>query len=93
MGDDWIRGPPDLVIEILSPSTAERDRTVKLKLYQRQGVGESWIVDPDPETVEVWVAGATQLSTYTERVPVRAGGAVVGEIELAEIFPPEKTSA
>jgi Uma2 family endonuclease len=88
IGEDWIRGAPDLVIEILSPSTAERDRTVKLKLYQRQGVGEYWIVDPETKTVEVWAAGSTRPATYTERVPVRSGGTVVGEIELADIFPP-----
>jgi Uma2 family endonuclease len=89
VGEDWIRGAPDLVIEILSPSTAERDRTVKLKLYQRHGVGEYWIVDPETKTVEVWTAGATQANTFVDRVPVRAAGAVVGEIELADIFPPK----
>jgi Uma2 family endonuclease len=89
IGEDWIRGAPDLVIEILSPSTAKRDRTLKLNLYQRQGVAEYWIVDPETKTVEVWAAGATQPAKYSDRVPVRAGGAVVGEIEFADIFPPE----
>jgi Uma2 family endonuclease len=50
---DWVRGAPDLVIEILSPTTEARDRSIKLKAYARYGVGEYWIVDPTSQTVEV----------------------------------------
>jgi len=44
--EEEIRGAPDLVIEIFSPATAERDRTYKKTLYARHGVQEYWIVDP-----------------------------------------------
>ena len=44
--------PPDLVVEILSPSTERNDRTIKLQDYARHGVGEYWIVDADERTVE-----------------------------------------
>lgn len=48
-----IQGAPDLVIEVLSPSTAHRDRTFKRALYARHGVREFWLVDTDTRTIEV----------------------------------------
>ena len=48
------RGAPDMVIEILSPPTRRHDLAVKYRLYQRAGVREYWIVDPDTRTVQVF---------------------------------------
>jgi Uma2 family endonuclease len=49
-----IEGPPTLVIEILSPSTARTDRHVKLQLYARHRVPHYWIVDPEGRTLEAY---------------------------------------
>jgi Uma2 family endonuclease len=52
--DDYWHGAPDLVIEVLSPSTALRDRREKFQLYQKHGAREYWMVDPVALFVEVW---------------------------------------
>lgn len=49
-----VQGSPDLVIEVLSESTAKIDRTTKLKLYARFGVQEYWIIDPDGPSAEIY---------------------------------------
>ena len=46
-------GAPDLVIEILSPSTRRRDEMLKRDLYEARGVAEYWLIDPEAETVKV----------------------------------------
>ena len=53
----FVEEPPDLVVEILSPSTGERDRTVKAELYARFGVRECWMVDPEQRTLSILVLG------------------------------------
>src|SRR5215510_454314 len=49
-----LRGVPELVIEIGSPGTRRRDETIKRRLYERAGVTEYWIVDPEKGTIRVY---------------------------------------
>ena len=51
---EWMALPPDWVCEILSPSTALRDRTVKTAIYAVHGVGTLWLVDPIHQTLEIF---------------------------------------
>ena len=52
---DGVYGAPDLVVEVLSPSTAKNDRRHKMKVYAESGVREYWIVDPANKTVEQYL--------------------------------------
>lgn len=53
MRDGRVYGPPDLCVEIASPSTREYDRTMKFERYAHFGVAEYWMVDPTTRTVEI----------------------------------------
>ncbi len=53
VGEKNLRGAPDLVVEVLSPSTRRRDEIQKRKIYDENGVAEYWIVDPELETVKI----------------------------------------
>jgi Uma2 family endonuclease len=86
-----IRFPPDLVIEILSPSTSKWDRIKKYGMYARHAVAEYWIVDPGNETVEIF---ALRDGTYELASSGRRSGQLTSAIlpelvlDLARVFSP-----
>ena len=87
IGSIKIEGPPELVVEVLSPSTARNDRGAKRALYEFAGVAEYWIVDPERNSI-------TQLSLsdgrYAERLigsgRVKSTAFAGFEVELEELF-------
>jgi Uma2 family endonuclease len=86
---DVLCSPPDLVIEVLSPSETKRRKQGKLDDYARIGVPEAWIISPEAETVEIrlLVDGKLSLSkiiTEGNLQPTRFPGVV---IPVAEIWP------
>ena len=84
-------GAPDLVIEILSPSTARHDRIVKFRLYQQAGVPEYWIVDPDAGLLQacVLVNGEYVTRMYDENDVVPVHVLEGCEINLGDVFEDE----
>lgn len=93
LDDAGCKGAPDLVIEILSPSTQRHDRVTKFNLYQRAGVREYWIVDPDSRVVSVYtleegVYHAAAVYSGSAHVPV--GVLEDCQIDLEPVFPKEE---
>ena len=86
--DKGCNGAPDMVVEVLSPSSARHDKLVKFNAYQRAGVREYWIVDPDSKTVAVYLleGGRFIAAAYgdTDTVPVSVLAGC--EINLGEVF-------
>ena len=83
--DGYVLGPPDLVVEVLSPSNREYDRSLKRKRYLTSGVAELWIVDADEGTIEVWRPGEDVRMVSSGSIEWRVGERTF-EIGLAEIF-------
>ena len=76
-----------LAIEVHSPSTARRDRGVKRRLYQREGVPEYWIVDCDARCIERWRPGDELPESLTDRITWQPEGAAMPlVVELSEFF-------
>jgi Uma2 family endonuclease len=77
------RGAPDFVIEVLSPSTAERDRVAKLELYERHGVREHWLVHPAERLVTVHRREGDRFAlTLMQRATGRLPVAVLPGVEV-----------
>jgi Uma2 family endonuclease len=89
--DKNVQGAPDLVVEVGSPATRRRDEKTKLQLYERFGVQEYWVVDPDLDVIKVYrlvegrYLGAMELTLAAHdllRTPLMPGL----ELPLADIF-------
>jgi len=84
-------GAPDLIIEIVSPKNASRDVKHKFKLYEEYGVREYWIVQPNDETVtvfilnELWKYQLVAIYSNEDKIPVNIFNGDL-EIDLNEVF-------
>ena len=88
LDDAGCKGVPDMVVEILSPSTARYDQTIKFNTYQKVGIREYWIVDPEEETLAVNILKDSSYIThvYTSKDAVTVHVLDGCRINLSEIF-------
>jgi len=93
LDDKGCIGAPDLVVEVLSPSTAKHDKDKKFHLYEKFGVREYWIVDPKTKTVHAFLLQPTgkydsgTVYQCDRKAPVRIFDGL--EIDLKELFEDE----
>lgn len=90
VGAQVIDGPPDLVVEVLSPGTAGRDLGPKRAAYEGAGVPEYWIVDPETRSVEVLELHRGRFQRaglYREGDTLRSPLLPGLELPLGEVFP------
>ncbi len=82
-----IQGAPDLVAEVLSPTTASIDRTQRRALYERAGAREYWIADPDARTLEIHEFGAARrVRIYQEGQSFESSLLPGLAVKLDEVF-------
>ncbi len=79
-------GVPILAAEVLSPSTASRDRGKKRRLYQQAGVGQYWILDCDARLVERWLPTDERPEIISDVLLWSLPGGATGEIDVADMF-------
>lgn len=88
----FVYGAPDMVVEVLSPSTGRKDKTVKKAMFERFGVKEYWLFDPTYRTVDQFVLIDSEYrlaATLTDTDTLTSSLFPCVSIELSEIFPPE----
>lgn len=87
--DRRFEGPPDIVVEVVSPSSRRLDRVRKLALYERAGIPEYWVVDPTDRTVTVHVLRNGRYETVeADADGLLASSVVPGlTVSAADLFP------
>ena len=85
LDEHGVRGAPDWLAEVLSPSTARYDRTTKLSAYERAGVPEVWLVDPTTRTVTIYQMAAGRYAQPIEsRTTGPCGSQNEGQCSIAQ---------
>jgi Uma2 family endonuclease len=79
IGENFIQGPPNIIVEVVSEETRHRDENDKRKLYERYGVDEYWIVDPVIDTMKIYCrTGATFVRAA--ELSTESGGAITSPL-------------
>lgn len=90
LDDKGMKGSPDMIVEILSPSTAKNDKLIKFNKYEKAGVKEFWLVEPEQKLVSVFVLqtngryGRPDIYSDEDKIQVSIFSDL--EIELKQVF-------
>ncbi|MDX2069930.1 MAG: Uma2 family endonuclease [Haliscomenobacter sp.] len=87
--DDYIKGAPDLVVEIISPGTVKKDRVIKKDLCERFAVREYWLVDPLNKGIEIYIMQEDKYVLHDlQEITGKISSTVLTgfELELGHIF-------
>jgi Uma2 family endonuclease len=88
--DKYLRGAPDLVVEIFSPGTVRNDRKDKFRLYEKFGVREYWMLDPDEKLLDIWQLQNGRFMLVDVFGPGDAcQSPLLGAVDMSAIFPPQ----
>jgi Uma2 family endonuclease len=93
LDDKGCIGAPDLVVEVISPSTAGKDQVKKRALYESNGVREFWLLHPDDRLVFVYLLGKDgygKPAVYDETMTIKSAIFPELSIDLAGLFPPRE---
>lgn len=89
LDDEGCKGSPDMVIEIVSPSSARRDKIEKFNLYEQAGVKEYWIIEPEEKIVSVFILQGNRYGRpglYTEENQVKVSIFKDLVIDMKKVF-------
>jgi Uma2 family endonuclease len=87
--DDYIKGAPDLVVEIISPGTVKKDRVIKKNLCERFAIREYWLVDPLNKGIEIYIMQEDKYVLHDlQEISGKISSTVLTgfELELGHIF-------
>lgn len=87
--DDYIKGAPDLVVEIISPGTVKKDRVIKKNLCERFAIREYWLVDPLNKGIEIYIMQEDKYVLHDlQEITGKISSTVLAgfELELGHIF-------
>lgn len=91
----YVTGAPDLVVEVVSPGYRRYDRETKRSEYERHGVGEYWLIDPEEATIDLWRLVGDRFATMDAGASTFASQAVPGFVldldAIRALFPEETT--
>lgn len=92
-GAKFFAGPPDLVVEVISPSSVRTDQVIKFRAYEKAGVPEYWLINPKTRSLKVFTLSEqeyTLLGQFTDDEPIESAVLPQLNIKTSSLFQPAR---